>query len=455
MNTRLEIAKRILLRLADHRHKAYLVGGFVRDKLLGRPIQDIDIATSATPDEVARIFERTEPTGIQHGTVTVIMEGMAFEVTTFRTETGYADRRRPDSVSFIADVEGDLARRDFTINAMAMTADGDLIDPFGGAADLAAKVLRCVGDPLRRFDEDALRLLRCIRFAAEYGLEIEQKTWEALCALAPLIVHIAAERIRGELERIVAGSDSARGVKLLNESGLFRIADRAAGAKPAQAAAIAGIGGVFERAAADGASLAALNRLSAAAGRWALLFLAAGEGARDSAALLRALTFSKRSTEEISAALRFHERLGALPGASGDIRGAVAGEERGAAGEREAALRRGFCAAVLDVGRPAAELWLDIAASRRAMPDGGGSLYGGLERAAEAGRHWLEAMPVHSPADLAIDGRDLLALGAPSGPFVGKLLKKLLLEAAAGDIENNRERLIERAQLWIAGRDEL
>ncbi|WP_394297943.1 CCA tRNA nucleotidyltransferase, partial [Gordoniibacillus kamchatkensis] len=212
----------MLRTLTEAGYEAYFVGGCVRDRLLGVPVKDMDIATSALPAQVMSLFVRTVPTGLQHGTVTVILEGHTFEVTTFRTESGYVDYRRPQTVEYVTSLEEDLRRRDFTMNAMAMDAEGNVCDPFGGREDLARGVLRCVGEAEQRFGEDALRMLRCIRFAAAYGLEVEAGTWAALREQAPLLRHIAMERCRAELERMVEGPAPVRALRLLADSGLWR-----------------------------------------------------------------------------------------------------------------------------------------------------------------------------------------------------------------------------------------
>ncbi len=196
-----ETALEILRRLEAAGHRAYLVGGCVRDRLLGRPVHDWDVATSARPEQVTALFARTIPTGLRHGTVTVAMEDGTYEVTTFRAETGYADGRHPDAVRFVADVAQDLGRRDFTVNAMAMDAAGEVVDRYGGRADLAAGLLRAVGDPARRFREDALRMLRAVRFSAQLGFRVEAETARAMAALAPLCARLSAERVRDELEK--------------------------------------------------------------------------------------------------------------------------------------------------------------------------------------------------------------------------------------------------------------
>lgn len=177
------------------------VGGCVRDSLLGRTPGDWDVATSARPETVQALFARTVPTGLRHGTVTVLLEGMSLEVTAFRREEGYADGRRPDRVVFGVGLTEDLARRDFTINAMALLPDGTVADPFGGRADLDARLVRCVGDPERRFREDALRMLRAVRFAAQLDFAIEGGTAAALRREAAGLDRVSGERVRAELEK--------------------------------------------------------------------------------------------------------------------------------------------------------------------------------------------------------------------------------------------------------------
>lgn len=189
----------ILCALDSAGHRAVLAGGCVRDSLLGRRPSDWDIASSASPEEVLALFPRCVPTGIKHGTVTVMSGGGSVEVTSFRAEGGYSDHRRPDSVSFGCPLEADLARRDLTVNAMAMDAAGEITDPFGGRDDLRRRLLRCVGEPERRFDEDALRMLRTVRFSAQLGFDIEPRTLEAIRALAHLASGLSAERVRDEL----------------------------------------------------------------------------------------------------------------------------------------------------------------------------------------------------------------------------------------------------------------
>ena len=187
-------------------HAAYAVGGCVRDSLLGLDPHDWDLCTSARPEQVMALFgeEKCIPTGLQHGTVTVKQGGRLYETTTFRTEGTYSDGRHPDAVCFVPDVREDLARRDFTINAMAYSAEEGLIDPFGGRDDLAAHLVRAVGEPERRFEEDALRILRLYRFAARFGFAIDPATGAAARALGPHLDCVSAERVQEELLKLLA-----------------------------------------------------------------------------------------------------------------------------------------------------------------------------------------------------------------------------------------------------------
>ena len=199
-------AAALLTRLHAAGHAAYAVGGCVRDSLLGQTPHDWDLCTSATPEQVLELFGEAHciPTGLQHGTVTVKHGGELYEITTFRTEGAYSDGRHPDHVAFVPDVKEDLARRDFTINAMAYNAEEGLIDPFGGQNDLAAGIVRAVGEPQRRFEEDALRILRLYRFAARFGFAIDPATGQAARALCRHLDCVSEERIAEELSRLLA-----------------------------------------------------------------------------------------------------------------------------------------------------------------------------------------------------------------------------------------------------------
>lgn len=196
-----------LERLEKAGFEAYLVGGCVRDSLMGRPVHDHDITTDALPEQVMKVFSDCTviPTGIRHGTVTVILSGEPLEITTFRIDGSYSDSRRPDEVIFTSDIRDDLSRRDFTMNAIAMSADGKLIDPFGGRDDIEKGIIRCVGDPEKRFTEDALRILRAVRFASQLGFTISDDTAAAVHSMKDRLGLISAERIRDETDKLICG----------------------------------------------------------------------------------------------------------------------------------------------------------------------------------------------------------------------------------------------------------
>lgn len=197
--------REILAALQRGGYAAYAVGGCVRDSLLGRPVHDWDICTAALPGEMPACFpgEKLLPTGVRHGTMTLLRQGRAYEITSFRCDGNYTDHRRPDTVRFVRDLESDLARRDFTVNAMACNGEGELFDPFGGQQDLQRLCLRCVGDPMRRMEEDALRILRGMRFAAAYGFIPEPATARAMLARRETLRFVSAERILQELRRLL------------------------------------------------------------------------------------------------------------------------------------------------------------------------------------------------------------------------------------------------------------
>lgn len=208
--------------LAGNGFEAYAVGGCVRDMILGKNPEDWDITTSAKPFEVKTLFRRTVDTGIQHGTVTVLLDKDQYEVTTYRLDGIYADNRHPKEVSFTSDLEEDLKRRDFTINAMAYNPQKGIIDLFGGKDDLNHRLISCVGNPYERFDEDALRILRAVRFSAQLDFRIEEKTKSAIRDKVELLKNISAERIRMELTKLLV-SDNPEKLGLLYELGISRV----------------------------------------------------------------------------------------------------------------------------------------------------------------------------------------------------------------------------------------
>ncbi|OMD93804.1 CCA tRNA nucleotidyltransferase [Paenibacillus odorifer] len=433
-------AEIVISELTQNGHEAYWVGGCIRDELLGRPVHDMDITTSALPEEVIAIFARSVPTGLAHGTVTVIQDGCGFEVTTYRTESGYVDHRRPEHVFFVNDVKEDLRRRDFTINAICCGLNGELIDPFEGEKDLQLQVIRCVGDAEERFDEDALRMLRCIRFASVLDFSIAKNTWRGLMRQRDKLAHIAVERVRAELDRIVEGPHPLRGLGMLARCELL-----ARGKAP------------FPWTGTDMAAAAALTagigELESARLRWALLLHALKQSAQEADVLLRAWTFSGTTRSAVVQVLRVHEAwtaaIEAMPPGKGGMEG----------------LRRQWIAAVLAFGVEAAEGWLSLLAilpaAAPALPavvsPAASSAFSVVESTeasttpaavnVQAAREWIAQMPLTSLSELEITGNELVgALDKRPGPWLGKMLNGLLQAVASGDLPNDKQLLLLEAK---------
>lgn len=436
-------AGRVLDVLTNHGYKAYFVGGCVRDAVLGRSVKDVDIATSALPEQVMACFPRTAPTGLQHGTVTVIMDEHTFEVTTFRKESAYEEFRRPKSVAYISSLTEDLRRRDFTMNAMAMDREGTLVDPFGGRKDLEAGLLRCVGAAEERFGEDALRMLRCIRFASAYGLEVEAGTWQALLRQAPLLRHIAMERVRSELQRMIEGAAPARAVRLLLASRLWRHFKRQLTLP-------------FEMWLARDRALDAVSALPQQRPRWVLLLLLLEAPADEVRTALRELTFARADIGAVCAVLDLHAALAGQHGIA-----------------PLSAAERQWKLAVLQFGPQAAQDWLRIIEALHAViigPEPAGAddpacdpgpvapaepvrpacLPDSLLKSSlwlQHGHRWLSEMPCKELKELALTGSELMKhLKRPGGPWLGEMLSKLLELAALGKIDNKPDALISAAK---------
>jgi tRNA nucleotidyltransferase (CCA-adding enzyme) len=401
----------IVRQLTDAGYAAYFVGGCVRDVLLGRAMKDIDIATSARPEQTLQLFPEGIPTGLQHGTVTIPKGGWPYEVTTFRTESDYSDGRRPDNVAFITDVAGDLERRDFTMNAMAVGLDGELIDPFGGRKDMEAGVLRAVGNASERFQEDALRMLRCVRFAAEYRLTVETSTWSEVRLGAPGLSHIAMERVFAELDRMIGGADPHRALLLLRESELLRWSKQRL--RFPRSLGISNEADVPD-------PLARLPILDDPVARWALWFVCMELGPTELMNACKALRTPNAFIASAAAVTSINAMLLGAP---------------------SHACRSAWITAVLRYGVEEARRWLSLA---RAMTGHPGWLW--VDLYTEEAEKWIGEMGAKDLKELCIRGSDVMAkAGRKGGPWVRDVLDKLLRETALGQISNEEGALLERA----------
>ncbi len=411
---------RILRTLEKAGFEAYAVGGCVRDTLLGRQPGDWDITTSARPQEVKALFRRTIDTGIQHGTVTVLMREeeqlTGYEVTTYRIDGEYLDGRHPKEVIFTPSLHEDLARRDFTINAMACNERDGIVDDFGGMDDLEKRQIRAVGNPLHRFQEDALRMLRAIRFSAQLDFAIEAETLAAVSALAPNLEKVSKERIAAELTKLLLSKHPER-LQLVFDTGLAPYVT------------------------ADFPKLADFPRLSgeipAKKGlRWGMLLR---ELPADTKRILREL---KLDNDTLHYALSFGQLF------------------RDALPENETEIRQQMA----DYGT---ELWFDALSLRQALLSSSDNVFGeekntepGVSNAPAAaeqtaareslaalekkGRAILRRGDCIGTGMLAVNGKDLMAAGVPKGPEIGRVLQALLQEVLADPARNERSYLLGR-----------
>ena len=439
-NIRLDAgAAALLARLHGAGYAAYAVGGCVRDSLLGRTPQDWDLCTSARPEQVLALFGEGQciPTGLQHGTVTIKYGGQLYETTTFRTEGAYTDGRHPDEVHFVPDVRQDLARRDFTINAMAYNDAEGLIDPFGGQQDLQQGILRAVGDPATRFEEDALRILRLYRFAARFGFAIDPPTGQAARALCAHLDCVSVERIEEELSKLLAAPAPAA---YLDEKILKVIipelsAPALQAAKPVVDACPAGTEDLPVR--------------------WAALLMSLGEDGTRKA--LKRLRCSNACIEQTAVLVREtgggggrfllgHEKGHsiALPTACGSRvppQRTVLGETSTAPGQAPAVPDTAIRIRKL-LGRYDLHTVQRLAALGAAMePEQAADFAAQAELAAQ-----LDADGVCCRvSQLAVNGRDLMAAGIPAGPGLRRTLEALLDAVVRGQLPNERQCLLDAA----------
>ncbi|SFS80810.1 CCA tRNA nucleotidyltransferase [Paenibacillus sp. BC26] len=413
-------------------HESVFVGGCVRDTITGRTLKDVDIATAASPEQVIAAFPHTIPTGLQHGTITVVHERITYEVTTFRTESAYEKFRRPAQVQFVKSLDEDLLRRDFTINSMAMRSDGSIYDPFGGQRDLREGVLRCVGDPDARLQEDALRIVRAVRFAASFDLRIAVQTWRAILRHKHLLAHIAMERIGLEFDKMISGSDPARAAAYLAVSGLLKhtkeplphllVASAEQYKQAHEEASLQAAGNSRD------AVVQTMTRLEADEDRWAALCMALRLDQGQADELFARLRYATARSTQLKAVIGIHTALQV------DF-------------ELDESGRRKWIRLLLQYEKQAAQQWLRIGT---AIPELVSAEAGMSNTILEQLYAWLEAVPASSIRELAVKGTDLLAISKQtSGPWLGGLLNELLQAVAAGEIPNDKQTLLQAAAAMV------
>ena len=378
-------AAAVIRTLEEAGYQACAVGGCVRDSLMGRTPKDWDVTTSALPEEIKSVFPRTFDTGIQHGTVSVREQGRTYEVTTYRVDGTYGDHRRPDYVKFTGSLREDLSRRDFTINAMAYHPERGLTDYFGGVQDLERGLIRCVGEARERFEEDALRMLRALRFSARLGFEVEESTWAAVKEKAPLLANVSRERVEEELNQILL-SDHPERMEAVWDTGLMAwcIPD-------------------FSGEKYDWQALRAVPAERVL--RWAVCLR--DFGSEDTDRILRDLKFDNAARLRLVRLAAFRSR--SLPW--------------------EPEPMRRF---LHELGR---ENFMDLFQVKKAL--------GEDETVLEAAREQYEAQKdcCLTVRELALDGRALRQLGVPEGPAMGALLNALLDRVLRDPSLNTRELL--------------
>ena len=382
----------VIGKIRDAGYEAFAVGGCVRDTLLGRTPEDWDVTTSARPEAVKAIFERTVDTGLQHGTVTVLKNRKGYEVTTYRIDGEYHDGRHPDSVEFTPNLLEDLKRRDFTINAMAYSHETGIVDEFGGMEDLKAGIVRCVGRPEDRFTEDALRLLRALRFSAQLGFEIEESTYAAIKTIAPNLAKVSKERVQAELTKLLLSAHPER-ILLLKETGL-------------SAQIVPGFDAVFAP-----ALFSKLSRLPAEKSlRWAGFLLC--QSTKQAEAVLKGLKMDNETIGNVSRMIEGAKET--LPLEKPAVRRAMS---RYTPYQLEGALKLKEL-----MGSPVA---------------------GEIRRLRE---EIIRDGDCVSLKDLAVKGRDLLEAGVERGPMVGEILNPLFDLVLLHPEKNDRELILKEVR---------
>lgn len=373
----------VLQTLENAGFEAYFVGGSVRDVLLHRHVHDVDITTSAYPEEVKQLFDKSIDTGIKHGTVTVLYNNESYEITTFRTESGYQDFRRPDHVTFVQNLDEDLKRRDFTINALAMNTKGEIVDLFNGLDDLEHHIIRAVGDPETRFHEDALRMMRAVRFMSQLEFKLEEKTRQAIKDNHQLLKKISVERIREEFVKMGLGTNSRQAFQVFLDTQLSEDVPDFAGKKEL---------------------LSIYPKLQFSptmeTNLWALIILLLKMPNERIHGFMRDWKNSNATTEKVERIINLFDLIS--DHAPSDYELFQAGEET--------------LVNTIDVAHIL-----------------------GQPIASEALIDRYMALPIKQPGELAMDGRFLIQHGMRPGAQLGKTLNWIRAMVVAGELENNQE----------------
>lgn len=377
----------VLKQINEAGYEAYFVGGSVRDLLLNRHIHDVDIATSAYPMEIKQIFKKTIDTGIKHGTVTVLYEGESYEITTFRTESGYQDFRRPDHVTFVQNLSEDLKRRDFTINALAMDVAGNVIDHFDGLGDLDKHLIRAVGKAENRFHEDALRMMRAVRFMSQLQFTLEPETEQAISDNHELLSKISVERIRDEFVKMGIDPGSQKAFQIFLDTGLSE--------------EVPGFKGKKE-------NLALYPQLNFSptteANLWALMIILLKLPNEKIPSFMRMWKNSNAMERQVADIVAFFDLISSRAPNNYDL---------------------------YQAGLETIASTIDLA-HILGQPINGSALVDGYE-----------ALPIKNSHDLVIDGHFLLKNGIPAGPRVGLLLEEIKKAVLEGVISNNEAAITE------------
>jgi tRNA nucleotidyltransferase (CCA-adding enzyme) len=399
MDHRKLAALHVMEKLEQAGYQAYLVGGCVRDECLGKIPQDYDVTTDARPEQVMEIFEKVIPTGIRHGTVMVVEQKVPVEVTTFRTDGNYLNHRQPEKVEFVQSLKEDLKRRDFTMNAMAKDRNGRIIDYFDGRKDLDKGIIRTVGNPSERFQEDALRMLRAIRFANQFRFELDPATEEGICRHRDKGSYLSVERVTAELNKMFDADTVSQGFRLLFQTRLihflppFRrwdLPDEAVKATPQ------------------------IDPIKNRTVRWAYLLCLCGTRQDQLAERLRQLKLSKKENKEISACFSLASRW---------------------KGPVYSMSREDWCRILLEEGPEtvvnAANLAKLTSSDGRRIPSDSQLV------------QWWNSLKIHQVRELKVSGRDFIRhCGWEKGPWIGKVLQVLLEQVALGKLPNEKEILL-------------